>query len=449
MYDRISNCFQYKRASVFDDQDRRRFAMRALGVGLAIAAALFFAGSVAGAANTQKETIAAALYDLDRPFAQQQADERRKPEDVLLFSGVKPGSKVLDFMPGDGYWTRLLSRIAGSEGHVYAFATFIGPPFWSTAALNEAKVAGKETSDNPLEPLQPIRETTSYKNITVTMQGLLMYGGNVGLPEQVDVAVSINDYSFLYGSHDYCGKPDFAKFDGTESKNAKPLNVVNINKAIFRTLKPGGYYVVADYVAAEGMTIKQTSALHRVDVDRVKKDILAAGFVLDSESNTLANSADDHTMSASDISNYGRSDQFLLRFKKPLDTPRDKRHPDSALKNYFGNTFHIGPNPPLRIMFHPDHRYQEYEDEPAALTSGYWYADADGHICCLHEATGPAPGFTSCHPLWPDEIDKKPGDHWIQHDSINQPWQASLEKGIVLPDAPKNPDAKPIHGGVE
>lgn len=448
MIHRIANSFQSSRASTCNKLTQGRLKVYAVTVGYIIVLTLFGGVSAAIASGAQEEMIAAALYDLDRPFKQRQADKIRNPEAVLQFCCIVPGSKVLDFIPNEGYWTRMMSRIAGNQGHVYAFATFIGPPFWSQAAIEEAKRGGKEAPDNPLELLEPLRGTTSYENITITMQGLLMYGGNVGLPEQVDVAVSINDYSVLYGSHDYGGKPDYAKFDGTESKNANPLNVVNINKAIFRAVRPGGYYVVADYVAAKGMPGRQAAALHRVDVDMLRRDILAAGFVLDAESDALANPDDDHSTSAREDTIYGRSDQFLLRFRKPLGAASDQRHPDSALKNYFGNTFHIGPNPPLRIMFHPDHRYQEYEDDSAWLTSGYWYADADGHVCLLHE-TGPAPGFTSCHPFWPDEIEKEPGDRWIQRGSIGDPWEAWLERGIVLPDAPGDPDAQPTFGGVE
>ena len=33
---------------------------------------------------------------------------------------ASPGDKVLDLIPGDGYWTRIFSRIVGPEGKVYA-----------------------------------------------------------------------------------------------------------------------------------------------------------------------------------------------------------------------------------------------------------------------------------------------------------------------------------------
>src|SRR6185312_11496727 len=51
--------------------------------------------------------------------ADKKDDARRKTADVMAFTGVKPGDKVLELVPGSGYWTRVFSRIVGSNGHVY------------------------------------------------------------------------------------------------------------------------------------------------------------------------------------------------------------------------------------------------------------------------------------------------------------------------------------------
>src|SRR5579859_1856690 len=46
-------------------------------------------------------------------------DARRKITDVMVFSNVKPGQKVLELIPGSGYFTRVFSSIVGAQGHVY------------------------------------------------------------------------------------------------------------------------------------------------------------------------------------------------------------------------------------------------------------------------------------------------------------------------------------------
>ena len=43
----------------------------------------------------------------------------------------------------------------------------------------------------------------------------------------------------------------------------------------------------------------------------------AAGFKLDSESKVLANPADDNTKGVFDPTIRGKTDQFLLKFRKP------------------------------------------------------------------------------------------------------------------------------------
>ncbi|MEO7073566.1 MAG: methyltransferase, partial [Rhodanobacter sp.] len=46
-------------------------------------------------------------------------DARRKVAQVMAFAEVKPGQKVLELMPGKGYFTRVFSTIVGPEGRVY------------------------------------------------------------------------------------------------------------------------------------------------------------------------------------------------------------------------------------------------------------------------------------------------------------------------------------------
>ena len=44
-------------------------------------------------------------------------DARRHPAEIdRLHRGCRPGDRVLDLIPGDGYWTRIFSRIVGPGG---------------------------------------------------------------------------------------------------------------------------------------------------------------------------------------------------------------------------------------------------------------------------------------------------------------------------------------------
>ena len=74
---------------------------------------------------------------------------------------------------------------------------------------------------------------------------------------------------------------------------------------------------LADHAAAPGSGLRDTDTLHRIDKASVISEVTAAGFKLDGQSDILANPADDHTKAVFDPSIRGKTDQFLLRFKKP------------------------------------------------------------------------------------------------------------------------------------
>ena len=75
--------------------------------------------------------------------------------------------------------------------------------------------------------------------------------------------------------------------------------------------------MVLDHSAAPGSGTRDVDTLHRIDAETVKAEVIAAGFVLDDESPLLANPDDARTAAVFDPSIKGRTDQFILRFKKP------------------------------------------------------------------------------------------------------------------------------------
>jgi predicted methyltransferase len=73
---------------------------------------------------------------------------------------------------------------------------------------------------------------------------------------------------------------------------------------------------IVDHHAVAGSPLTASDAVHRIDIEAVKREVTAAGFVLDGESDILANPADPRTASVFDPSIRGRTSQFMLRFKK-------------------------------------------------------------------------------------------------------------------------------------
>ena len=54
------------------------------------------------------------------------------------------------------------------------------------------------------------------------------------------------------------------------------LDINAANKAIKAALKPGGLYVVLDHQSAKGVDFDAN--LHRINMQKVKDEVLAAGF---------------------------------------------------------------------------------------------------------------------------------------------------------------------------
>ena len=222
--------------------------------------------------------IAAATADPARA-ADRALDARRHGPELMAFAQVKPGDKVLELIPGSGYFTRLFSRIAGPSGHVYA----IWPQPYADEAVPDVKA------------LQAASAKAPWTNVTVLVQP----AAQLTVPEPVDVVFTSQNY------HDY---PD--KFMGR-------IDPAVLNRAVFRALKPGGLYVIVDHAAQLGSGMRDTDTLHRIDPAIVKRQVLAAGFRFEGESRLLRNPADDHKLLVFNSSIRGKTDQFVYRFRKP------------------------------------------------------------------------------------------------------------------------------------
>jgi predicted methyltransferase len=243
---------------------------------LAAVAALTMAAGAA-AAPMVPDNITAAVADSARPAADTARDANRKPADVLAFAEVKPGDKVYELLPGGGYFTRLFSKAVGPKGHVYAVAPTVNPE------------TGK-----PVPPLAVVSEAAYSGN---TSQLPLSLSG-ASAPEPVDIIFTAQNY------HDF----HLARFK---------LDVVGFDKQLYAALKPGGLLVIEDHAAEAGSGLRDPDKLHRIDEAVVKQEVEAAGFQLVAESDVLRNPADPHTALVFDPSIRGKTDQFVLKFRKP------------------------------------------------------------------------------------------------------------------------------------
>ncbi|HWA90784.1 MAG TPA: hypothetical protein VG889_12150 [Rhizomicrobium sp.] len=242
---------------------------------LALAAAALAASAVT-LAPASPEAVGQAISDPSRPAADRAADAHRLPYKTLVFSGVKGGDVVGEFLPGGGYYTRMLSDVVGPKGKVYALET----TRWGQQNIDATKAVLSEKG---------------RENVKFDASGF----GAFNLPEPVDVFWTTLNYHDLHVAE--YGKVDMAAF----------------NKHVFESLKPGGTYFIVDHVANAGTDDAAIAKLHRIEKDTVVKEVTAAGFTLVAESAALHRTGDDHTKPVFDASVRGKTDQFMLKFRKP------------------------------------------------------------------------------------------------------------------------------------
>jgi predicted methyltransferase len=82
-------------------------------------------------------------------------------------------------------------------------------------------------------------------------------------------------------------------------------------------LKPGGIVGVIDHSAEAGAGSETGSTVHRIDPAIVIADMQAAGFELEAGSDLLRNPDDDLSKVVFAPEVRGRTDRFVLRFRKP------------------------------------------------------------------------------------------------------------------------------------
>ncbi len=231
-------------------------------------------------ASTVPDFIAAAIADPNRPAADTERDANRKPAETVEFTGVRPGDKIAELLPGGGYFTRILSKVVGSAGHVYALVP---------APLPNAPAGTPDFAAR----VKVLAADPNYSNVSVVVEPF----SQLKTPVPVDLVWTSQNYHDL---HNFPG-----------------LDLVVFNQMVFEALKPGGIYLILDHATAEGAGASETSTLHRIDPETVKKEVLAAGFAFVGSSNLLRRPADTHTLKVFDPSIRGQTDQFILKFRKP------------------------------------------------------------------------------------------------------------------------------------
>lgn len=248
------------------------------GIALAALIGLSACQTMGAPPTAMSPWIVSAVADPARPAADTVRDADRKPAEMIAFGEVHPGEKIGELIPGGGYMTRILSKAVGPTGKVYVFAS---------------QPVQREGQPPPAAPVAAIvADTANYSNVQVVISNF----ATIANPEPLDMVWTSQNYHDMHNP-------------------GRNLDINAANKAVYGALKPGGLYVVLDHQSAKGVDFDAN--LHRINMQKVKDEVLAAGFEFVAESFVLDNPNDDGTKLVFDPSIRGKTDQFILKFKKP------------------------------------------------------------------------------------------------------------------------------------
>lgn len=230
--------------------------------------------------DSTKAKIEAAMDADIRSEKEVERDRNRKPVRTLEFFGLRDDMKIVELLPGGGWYTKLLMPTVAENGEYYAA--------FGTGRIKErlGDKAGYESMNIVAEDAKVYRkEGARFYSIELPEGGLGVTGA--------DMVLTFRNYH------------NFAE-DGRMA----------MNKAAFDALKPGGIYAVVDHTARH---MEEQNAENRRRFDPVKaiKEIQAAGFELVDFSDLHYRKDDELIYEVGRRSVSGNTDRWTIKFRKP------------------------------------------------------------------------------------------------------------------------------------
>ena len=292
----------------------KRFAVTTFCAALVLV--LNACGSVPAQPNLpalSSDRVAEIVASPDRSAADRTNDLRRMPEKMLAFIGVRPAMVALDLSAGGGYTTELLSRAVGIGGIIYGQSQPRDPdrpaPAPAAPEGNSGPAAASPSGQTaPARAASPRRSAVALaerdkklRDAGVQAAPIVAVERRFEDPVPPEVASERLDLvTLMFNYHDL----GFLGVDRAQ-----------MNRSVFRALKPGGIYVIADHSGRPGTGISESGTLHRIEETFLRNEVKAAGFELSAQADFLRNPADPRDRNTP--SPAQPKDEFVLKFVKP------------------------------------------------------------------------------------------------------------------------------------
>ena len=255
----------------------------------------------AGANSLSAERIAAIVSSPDRSAADRNNDLRRKPDQMLLFLGIRPGSLALDLSTGGGYTAELLARAVGPGGRAYGQSQ----PARAADAPPRPAVAPEGNAAPQLPAAQALPRRTSAqalaeRALNPALSNLFSVVRAFEDPVPPELAGQLELVTLMFNYHDL---------------GHMGIDRARMNAAVFAALKSGGSYVIADHAGRAGTGISEAGTLHRIEEVFLQNEVETAGFKLLAQGQFLRNPSDPRDKNTPEPPQP--KDEFVLKFVKP------------------------------------------------------------------------------------------------------------------------------------
>ena len=222
--------------------------------------------------------LKAAMSADGRSEAEVERDRNRSPVETLEFFGLRDDMKVVELLPGGGWYTKLLAPVMAENGEFYV-------------ALGTGRVKERVLSQD------------GFEHVIVVAEDAKIYrpeGSRFYALELDDLEVADADIVFTFRNYH-----NFAA-DGRAA----------MNRAVYAALKPGGIYAVVDHNRRH-MEADNDENRRRVDPVLAIREIEAAGFEFVDFSDLHFRPDDELRYEVGRKTVTGNTDRWTLKFRKP------------------------------------------------------------------------------------------------------------------------------------
>ena len=205
-------------------------------------------------------------------------DRNRMPIETLKFFGLRSNMKVIELIPGSGWYTKLLAPVLAENGEF-------------SVAMGTGRVSKNLVGKPGMDFLNIINDNANIRR----EKGDRFYS-----VDKFDLSEKDVDIIFTFRNYHNFG------FEGRQL----------MNQAAFKALKSGGIYAVVDHTRRHMQKLDNENG-RRVDPVLAIKEIQDAGFVLVDYTDLHYHSDDELRYEVGRKSVTGNTDRFTLKFRKP------------------------------------------------------------------------------------------------------------------------------------